>query len=68
MLGFGFVTIEVWHTQLPVWAFILALIIGEFLNTPCGILDLMGVSLSFSIRVHDPGWCYSGHHEPRNQS
>jgi hypothetical protein len=43
MLGFGFVTIEVWHAQLPVWAFILALIIGEFLNTPCGILDLMGV-------------------------
>jgi OPT oligopeptide transporter protein len=28
MFIFGVVSIEVWHTQLPVWAFVLALLIG----------------------------------------
>ena len=28
MFGFGIVVIEIWHTEFPVWAFILALIIG----------------------------------------
>jgi hypothetical protein len=37
MFGFGVVTIEVWHTQLPVWAFVLALIIGAFRKTPVGL-------------------------------
>ena len=30
MFGLGVVLIEVWHTELPVWAFILALMIGAF--------------------------------------
>ena len=29
MFVFGVVSIEVWDTQFPVWAFVLALIIGE---------------------------------------
>ena len=28
MFGFGVAVIEIWHTQFPVWAFILALTIG----------------------------------------
>ena len=28
MFIFGIVSIEVWHTQFPVWAFVLALIVG----------------------------------------
>lgn len=25
----GVVNIELWHTQMPVWAFVIALLIGE---------------------------------------
>ncbi|KAF8264397.1 OPT oligopeptide transporter protein-domain-containing protein [Lactarius quietus] len=35
MFGFGVATIEISHTKLPIWAFILALIICASLNTPC---------------------------------
>lgn len=31
MFVFGIISIEVWHTQMPVWAFVLALIIGRFI-------------------------------------
>ena len=37
MFGFGAAAIEIWHTQLPVWAFIFALILGASLNTPSGL-------------------------------
>jgi hypothetical protein len=30
MFVFGVISIEVWPTQLPVWAFVLALAIGEW--------------------------------------
>jgi hypothetical protein len=30
MFVFGVVSIEVWQTELPAWAFILALVIGMF--------------------------------------
>ena len=33
MFIFGIISIEVWNTQFPVWAFVLALIIGMFLLT-----------------------------------
>lgn len=29
MFVFGIISIEVWNTQFPVWAFVLALIIGK---------------------------------------
>lgn len=38
---FGVVAIEVWHTELPVWAFVLALTIGASLTTPLYILYLV---------------------------
>jgi hypothetical protein len=34
MFIFGVAAIEIWHTDLPIWAFILALIIGASLNSP----------------------------------
>ncbi|KAF8261430.1 OPT oligopeptide transporter [Lactarius quietus] len=41
MFGFGVVAIEIWHTELPVWAFILALIIGFACTIPIGIITAM---------------------------
>ncbi|KAF8257233.1 OPT oligopeptide transporter [Lactarius quietus] len=38
MFGFGVVAIEVWQTELPVWAFILALIIAFAYTIPIGIV------------------------------
>jgi predicted membrane protein len=35
---FGIAAIEVWHTELPVWAFVLALIICVSLDIPKYIL------------------------------
>jgi len=32
MFALGIISIEVWPTQMPVWAFILALVIGQFLE------------------------------------
>ena len=29
MFVFGVICIEVWHTQMPVWALVLALIVGK---------------------------------------
>lgn len=29
MFAFAIVSIEVWHTEFPVWAFVLSLAIGE---------------------------------------
>lgn len=29
MFVFGIVSIEVWHTEFPVWAFVLSLAIGK---------------------------------------
>ena len=29
MFGFGIASIKVWPTQVPVWAFVLALILGK---------------------------------------
>ncbi|GJE84381.1 OPT oligopeptide transporter protein [Phanerochaete sordida] len=39
MFVFGVVTIEVWNTEMPVWAFILALCIAFFYILPIGIIQ-----------------------------
>ena len=39
MFVFGIVSIEVWHTQLPVWAFILSLIIAFVYVIPIGMIQ-----------------------------
>ncbi|KAF8259670.1 OPT oligopeptide transporter protein-domain-containing protein [Lactarius quietus] len=41
MFGFGIAAIEIWHADLPVWAFILALIIGFAYTIPFGIIAAM---------------------------
>ncbi|KAF8265720.1 OPT oligopeptide transporter [Lactarius quietus] len=41
MSGFGVATTEIWHTELPVWAFFLALIIGFAYTIPIGIITAM---------------------------
>ncbi|KZT18817.1 small oligopeptide transporter [Neolentinus lepideus HHB14362 ss-1] len=39
MFVFGIVSIEVWHTQMPVWAFILALVISFVYTIPIGMIQ-----------------------------
>ncbi|EKM56748.1 uncharacterized protein PHACADRAFT_254040 [Phanerochaete carnosa HHB-10118-sp] len=39
MFVFGVVCIEVWHTEMPVWAFILALIVSFVYVLPIGIIQ-----------------------------
>ncbi|KAF8260563.1 OPT oligopeptide transporter protein-domain-containing protein [Lactarius quietus] len=39
--GFGVAAIEIWHADLPVWAFILALFIGFAYTIPIGIIAAM---------------------------
>ena len=29
MFVFGIVVVEVWHTQMPVWAYVVALLLGR---------------------------------------
>ncbi|KAF8257802.1 OPT oligopeptide transporter protein-domain-containing protein [Lactarius quietus] len=41
MFGFGVAAIEIWHVDLPVWAFILVLIIGFAYTIPVGIIAAM---------------------------
>ncbi|KAF8263223.1 OPT oligopeptide transporter protein-domain-containing protein, partial [Lactarius quietus] len=41
MFGFGVAAIEIWHADLPVWAFILALFIGFVYTIPIGIVAAM---------------------------
>ncbi|KAL7278032.1 small oligopeptide transporter [Trametes coccinea BRFM310] len=39
MFVFALVSIEAWHTQMPVWALILALIIAFFYTVPVGMIQ-----------------------------
>ena len=39
MFVFGIVSIEVWHTQLPVWAFIISLLIAFVYVIPIGMIQ-----------------------------
>ncbi|KAN0135066.1 oligopeptide transporter [Lactarius tabidus] len=38
MFGFGVAVIEIWHSQFPVWAFVLALIIAFAFAIPIGVI------------------------------
>lgn len=62
MFTFGVIAIEVWDTQFPVWAFVLALLIRAF----CPALFLLAPnnSFCFSDVLYGPHRCDSGHHEP----
>lgn len=39
MLVFGVISIEVWDTQTPVWAFVLAHTLGFIYTVPVGIIQ-----------------------------
>lgn len=39
MFVFGIISIEVWHSQMPVWAFILALLISFAYTIPIGMIQ-----------------------------
>jgi len=39
MFGIGIISIEVWPTQMPVWAFVLALLISFFYVIPIGMIQ-----------------------------
>ncbi|KAI5121403.1 hypothetical protein M0805_003175 [Coniferiporia weirii] len=39
MFVFGVIGIEIWHTQFPVWAFVLALLISFFYTIPIGMIQ-----------------------------
>jgi hypothetical protein len=61
MFVFGVVAIEVWETQIPVWAFVLSLIICASARLTCILpIDV----LTFSVPVCCPCWGGSGYHEP----
>ena len=61
MFVFGITSIEVWNTQFPVWAFVLALIICA-LPSPPKFRDLS--EHVFSIRVYHPDRDDPSHYEP----
>ena len=66
MFVFGVVVIEVWETDLPVWGFVLALLIGAFclVLRHCVLSSLVLHLLHFSIRIYSPFECDRGHYEP----
>ena len=39
MFAFGVVSIELWPTQMPVWAFVLALVIAYIYVIPIGMIQ-----------------------------
>lgn len=39
MFVFGLVSIEVWHTEMPVWAFVFALLISFVYTVPIGMIQ-----------------------------
>ena len=50
MFVFGIISIEVWNTQFPVWAFVLALIICA-LPSPPEFRNLFDMSLAFVYTI-----------------
>jgi hypothetical protein len=66
MFVFGVVVIEVWETDLPVWGFVLALLICAFcvVLRHCALSSQVLHSLCFSIRVYSPFGCDPGHYDP----
>lgn len=52
MFVFGVISIELWHTEFPVWAFVLSLAIGESrLTSPACHIDLTGTCTAFAYCI-----------------
>ena len=64
MFVFGVVVIEVWETDLPVWGFVLALLIGAFclVLCRCALSSRVSHLLYFSICVYSSFECDPGHY------
>ena len=66
MFVFGVISIEVWDTQMPVWALVLALIIGQSrFDSHC--LQRFADRRS-SCRLHRSHWYDPGNYQPANWS
>ena len=63
MFVFGVVVIEVWETGLPVWGFVLTLLICAFclVLRYCALSSRVSHSLCFSIRVYSTFKCDRSH-------
>ena len=66
MFVFGVVVIEVWETGLPVWGFVLALLIcaSRLVHRNSALSSRISLLLCFSIYVYSPFECDRGHYKP----
>jgi OPT family oligopeptide transporter len=62
MFAFGVISIEVWHTDFPVWGFVLALLICAFIFAATSIVE--AYIILYSIRVRNTHWHDPGYHQP----
>ena len=65
MFALGVISIEVWPTDMPVWAFVVALLIGESLRCPLDF-DYTNVHMPFSIHLCDSMRHDTGNHQSAN--
>jgi OPT oligopeptide transporter protein len=66
MFVFGVIVIEVWETDLPVWGFVLALLICALclILRHCVLSSRVSHSLRFSVHVFSPFERDPGHYKP----
>jgi len=67
MFVFGVIVIEVWKTQLPVWGFVLALLICAFTLLGRDLFVTVNIHV-LSIHLHCPYRCDRSRDESANWS
>jgi hypothetical protein len=67
MFMFGVVVIEVWKTELPVWGFVLALLICAFTELGRDLFVTVNIHV-LSIHIHCPYRCDPSRDESGNWS
>ena len=69
MFVFGAVSIEVWHTDLPIWAYIIALVIGMSHSSIFSLpLNADRFCFTLSLLLCHPHWYDPGYHQSANRS
>lgn len=69
MFTFGVLSIELWHTQMPIWAFMIALLIGKSrILGSHGYRPLLIHAPSRSIHLRHSMWDDSSNHESASRS
>jgi hypothetical protein len=63
MFALGVVSIEIWPTEMPVWAFVIALLIGESLRSLHDKCYYMNVHMPFSVYLCDSMRHDTGDHQ-----